>query len=283
MNIHPSPEIPIELLQRLDPSYEALLKVLAEQMTTEVLEQIALADYGMGVDECLRDLQQIVTTYQLPSKVSFALTECLELTRWTEPDTRATHLARAFSTALLLMLEKISDYTSISDENETLVALIDSIVALQMGAKSAQQLIAWRILTDYEEEKSAYMADKESQAYIDEIAANDFFIYGLLLLLVYNQADVQDIDRVTAWVIDTEKDAKNIPPFYNEYRAQHMNPQLLKAPFLLGQTNFNQRHYLWKALSKQMHSWMVNISSEVTRHTLNNLVHCIVHEQTIRF
>lgn len=283
MNIHPSPEIPFELFQRLEPTYEPLLDVLITHLTPEILGQIAGADYGMGANECLQDLEQIVNTRQLPTKASFILTECLELTRWIMPTTERQHIARVFSATLLLILEKLSNYASIGDENETLVVMIDSLVALQIDAKPALQLLAWRISTDYQEEKEAYLAAGTGRAYLVEIAANDFFMYGLLLLLVYGQAPVQDIDRMIQWLIETEKDTQNLPPFYSEYRAQHMSHKHRPLPFLLAQTNFDQRHEVWKSLSAQMQTWLEQVPAVNTQQQLKHMSDCVVNEQPMIF
>ncbi|OJJ23129.1 hypothetical protein BKI52_01900 [marine bacterium AO1-C] len=280
--MNPSPKIPFKLLKNLPHSPQIALKELSGLMTDSMLKQISVADYGMGADECLRYLQTIVDAGKTPEQVKFILTECLELTRWITPESKEEHLTRAFSTVLLLILQNTSNYESISDENETLASLLDSCTAMNISSKAVQALIVWRILKDYEEEKVMYLSDESSKDYVDEISTNDFFIYGLLVCLVFNQEEERAIDRVADWLIDMDKDSKNMAPFYSKQRAEHMSLQQLTRPFLLGQTDFKQRHDLWKKLSKQLLDWKSYIQSEQIHQKLETIVDCIVHEKVMK-
>ena len=106
-----------------------------------------------------------------------------------------------------------------STENETIVSLIDSVVALKVGQKEVQALLTWKVLADYKLELDGYLEDEEDKEYIDEITIDPFFIYGLLLLMLLNDENDKTINQVLKWSIDMEKDVKNIPPYYNEYRT----------------------------------------------------------------
>ncbi len=179
-DISNTPKIPLELLNKLNSSWRDILSELSKSMTDEMLQFIASADYGYKEDKCFSYLNEIVTTQETPNQIEFILSECLELTRWIEPSNKKEHICRAFSCSLLLILENKSNYTPISDENETLAALIESITILKIAQYSTQDLIVWRILSDYNKERELYLADEEDKYYVDEITLNPFFIYSLL-------------------------------------------------------------------------------------------------------
>lgn len=279
----PAPKIPLGLLERLDSGYEKILKELSALMTDELLHKIAAADYGYGQEGNFTILKAIVGTQKLPATIDFGLTECLELTRWISPANRGEHSMRAFSSALLLILQEVSDYESIGDQNTELATLIESTSELKITADAAQELVVWRILTDYKKELALYLADEEDRHYVDEITVNPFFIYSFLLLLVYNKADEQEIDRVADWCLDMERDAKNLVPFYNPNRTSSMTEQDREAPFLLGTTNFNQSHAVWITLTRQMANWKNFMVSEKNHQKLDAIIDCIVHEKPMIF
>lgn len=279
----PTPKIPLELLKSYQYSSQVILAELSGYMTDNMLLRIAEADYGYRANACYGYLKKIVATQQTPTQVDFILTECLELTRWITPKSREEHITRAFSCALLLILENTSTYESISDENETLATLLDSITTLKIAFSAAQELIVWRILSDYEKEKKWHESDQALQKHINEITINPFFIYGFLLLLVFNQENEADIDRVLEWNINMEKYARNLPPFRNEYITPHMPSAVLAKPFLLGTTNFKQRHDLWKSLTQQMTSWKAGIASELLHQRLDALIDCILNKKAMPF
>ena len=109
-DINPAPTPPFELLKRLGYSYQNLITEFSGLVTDNICWQIAKADYGHSAQECFEYLKQMITTQQMPAKVEFILIECLELTRWITPQTRSEHIARAFSCALLLILQGTSNY-----------------------------------------------------------------------------------------------------------------------------------------------------------------------------
>lgn len=282
-DLNPSPPIPFEILKRLELPPQVVLQALSPLMTDDLLEQIAMADYGRGAEECMEYLKEIVHRQQTPQKVTFIFSECLELTRWLLPESRDEHLRRAFSCTLLLILQSTSNYDNITDENEVLAGLTDSIVALQIAPKAVQGLIAWRILTDYEEEKAVYLEDEDSKDYVDEIFINEFFIYALLLMMLFNQEAEKDVERVVTWLIDMEKDIQNITPYYNQQQAMHLSDKHLNTSFLLGRSGFNQRPDVWKKLSTQMLTWTAYISTPSIKTKLETMVDCIVNEKVMKF
>lgn len=277
-----TPKIPFHLLNNLEVSCDALFSVLAELMTDEMLQSIAAADYGYREVDCFNALKAIVTTKEIPQKVDFIVTECLELTRWIRPSNKQEDLCRAFSCCLLLILEVKSNYNSISDENETLAGLIESMSSLNIAQGPTQALIVWRILSDYKEEEAYYLADEEDQYATDEITINPFFIHSLLLLLVFDQAAEAEIEQVLDWSIDMEKYEKNMAPFYNKNRAKYLTVEKLNSPFLLGTTTFGQRHGIWKTLTQRLKEWSKPIVSDRIQHKLKVVIEGIVNAKPIK-
>ncbi|MFT3793095.1 hypothetical protein [Flavobacterium sp.] len=270
-------------MERLDSGFEKILSELSVLMTDEMLRKIAAADYGYGEEGNFKILKGIATSQQLPSMVDFGVTECLELTRWILPANREEHLVCAFSSALLLILQEVSDHETIGDQNAELATLIESLTVLEIATESAQELIIWRIVSDYKKELALYLADEEDRYCIDEITVNAFFIHALLLLLVYNKADEKDIGLVVDWSIDMEKDAKNLAPFYNPNRESSMTSADREATFLLGTTHFNQSHEIWKTVTKQMIDWKKWIISANIHKKLEAIIDCVIHEKPMKF
>ena len=157
----PAPEIPLDLLHEMPASWRDLLAALSLLMTEEMLQGIAAADYGYEAEKCFAYLKKVVMTQEIPKEVDFIVTECLELTRWIVPNNREEHLCRAFSCCLLLILDQKTNYTPISDENETLVGLIESSTALNLASKLTQNLVVWRLLADYKEEEACILLIKK--------------------------------------------------------------------------------------------------------------------------
>ncbi|MGH1334972.1 MAG: hypothetical protein ACRBFS_02515 [Aureispira sp.] len=258
-NPFPTPKIPWALLNELTASWQDLLAVLSPLMTEKMLQSIASADYGYQKEECLCYLKAIVKNQKVPTQVAFILTECLELTRWTLSTEKEEYLCRAFSCCLLLILDQQSNYTPISDENETLAILIESITTLNLAPKLAQNLIVWRLLMDYKEEEAWYIEEQDD---VSEITLSPFFIYGLLLLMVFNEEPPAAVEQVLDWSIAMHLESTNSIFFDKE--KEHI--------FLLGTTNFNQREAVWKYLSQQMKEWSTYITIGVVRDKLDQVI-----------
>lgn len=256
----PTPEIPLDLLHKMPASWQDLLASLSLLMTDEMLQHIAAADYGYEAEKCFIYLKQLVTTQEIPKKVAFIVTECLALTRWSVPKNREEHLCRAFSCCLLLLLVHESNYTPVSDENETLVGLIESSIKVGLAPRFTQNLIVWRLLADYKEEEAWYIADQEE---VSEITLSPFFIYGLLLLMVFNQEEPTVIERILDWSIAMDEEAK---------KYALLDEKGLNQPFLLGTTYFKQRHEVWKQLSQQMNQWRSYITNQPISNKLEQLI-----------
>lgn len=246
-----APEIPFELLHGNVAGWENILRELSDLMSDDYLRYISEADYGYMADECYILLKSIIDNQDFPKEAPFILGECFELCRWLEPTNRDGHIIRAFSTAALLIMQRESSYESISDENETVIAFIDSIIFLNYARKSAQELIIWRLLQDYDFDLKFYQAENDLS--IDEIELNPFFVYGFLLLLIWNKEKVEDIARVADWNIEI---AKSNPYF----ETSHFN--------LFDDNTFSQRKHLWEDLSQSIAIQAKSIENTLVREKL---------------
>ena len=281
-DIIPTPQIPLELLKQYNASSTQLLVGLCNMMTDEMLWKIAEADYGYQKEECFKMLKQIVTTQQTPKAVEFILGECLELIRWIEPKTDEEHKMRAFCAGLLLILEANSDFENL-DENANLATLIESLTALDLCCKVAEEMIVWRLLHDYEMEVESYLEDDDGALYIHEIGSDEFFIYALLLLMVHNRAEGKQVVIVLNWFIDMEKERQNIAPFYNPNRDETYVLENRTNTLLLGATYHNLRHDVWKRLSQNMLAWKTYLKNEEIVAPIEKIVACITNELPLKF
>lgn len=283
-DIMPTPQIPLELLRGFDASYQNILGKLSQLMTDDKLRVIAQADYKYKEEECFQELKKIVISQKTPKKVSYILGECLELTRWTNAKTEEEHLIRAFSTMLLLILQAVSDYECINDENETLITLLESITKIKTAEKATQELLIWRVLNDYEEEKAIYLADENDKHYVNEITVKDFFIYALLLLLVFNQEKEEVITEVVDWVLDTEKFWQNMEPFHYERPVNPIIHQEKAEPLLVSIIGSDSlRKELWLNLTQKMRQWKSNLYREAIDKKLDMIIDCILNDKVMKF
>jgi len=100
----------IELLNRLEPDPEALLRDISAHIDDEILEEIAAADYGQDIEKHFAALKQIRDTGLFPEKMYWFPGEVLELYRfgWIENTEMRQgrfefeNWARAFCCAALL-------------------------------------------------------------------------------------------------------------------------------------------------------------------------------------
>ncbi len=250
-NILEEPKIPLDLLGKFHSHWIDLFNQLSELMTDEMIWCIAKADYGCDKDLCYEQLNKILKTKDFPLEPEFILIECLELTRWTTPKNDKEHIIRAFSSMLLIILVNKSEYHPINDENDTLIALLDSVLYLELDCKPIQELIVWRILSDYEKEKQYYIDDNDLES-IDEIVINELFIYTLLLAMVFSVQKEEDVEIVADWLLEMDKYNKNLPPYYSKEREEYLKKYNIPQYFILSTTNYNHYHYLWKEVSKKM-------------------------------
>lgn len=139
----------------VDP--DALFDVLLPRMTTDMLQEIAAADYGQDIEQHLAPLIQFRDDRIVPILEWHPL-EVLELIRWSEPDQpewkpgaagARGHLLRAFACALLLRGYERPENSSRWDSfNETVIQLVYSIKAIDgLDVQPAVRFLAWCVET----------------------------------------------------------------------------------------------------------------------------------------
>ncbi len=101
--------------------------------------------------------------------------------------------------------------------------------------------------------------------------------------MTFNKERQEDIDRILDWSIDMEKVEKNISPFLNEYREQNITLEEREKTFLLGTTNFDQNHNLWKKLSQCLNQWKGYITFEKVNNKMKDIIDCIVYNKPMKF
>lgn len=279
-NILAEPKIPLDFLGEFNSNWINLFHQLSKLITDEMVWYIAKADYGYKKEVCYEQLKKILETKDFPLKPEFILLECLELTRWIIPKNKNEHIIRAFSSVLLLILADKSEYFS-DGENETLIILLDSVLSLRLEFENVQQFVIWRILSDYEKEKKYYIEEDDIES-IDEITIDEFFIYALLLTMVFNVQKEKDVEIVADWILEMDKYNKNLPPYYSKEREgnlQKYNIVIDPKQFILGTTNYNQNHYLWKEVSKKVLQDTKYIKQESISIKLDNIIKCILNEE----
>ncbi len=271
------PEIPLDFLGKFNSNWINLFYQISELMTDEMIWSIAKADYGCEKDFCFNQFKKILETKTLPLMPDFTLTECLELKRWSKAKDDKEHVIRAFSSMLLIILANQSKYIPVGDENDTLIALLDSVLYLKLDFKPIQELIIWRILSDYEKEKRYYIEDNDIES-IDEIVINEFFIYTLLLAMISNAQKQEDVEVVANWLLEMDKYNKNLLPYYSKEREKHLKKyNIVPKDFILNTTNHNHYHHLWKEVSKKMLPKIKYIKQEVIYIKLENIIKSVLN------
>jgi hypothetical protein len=220
-------------LLRLDPRPETLRDWLRPQISDDILDEIAAADYGMDFEAHRSALQKIHTGEPMPAPLPWEPKEVLELIRWSEPSDpnwkpgsvgERGHLMRAFCCAALL--EAAADPANdgyFSGENQTIAQLIASALALGEAAqRGALQLLAWRMLDVPR-----------------DTGERPFFALGILLLVVALRLDADGalLRELCEWLLAEEAWA----------RAQgEVGPT--GDAWLLGVSFFSARDTTWREL-----------------------------------
>lgn len=219
-----------------------LLTLLSPQITDELLSDIAMADYGMDVEQHLAGLRAI-RMGDIPLPLAWEPREVLELVRWSEPDQpasrwdhkgvgRAGHLQRAFACTALLMAAAVPQNRNLllGGENATLIQLIASLLTLEETMQHAgMRLLGERLLA----------LDLED-------GDRPFFALGLLLLAAaLPKSEPTQLAELAVWVLAEEARCR-------EYLALVAPWQQRSDRWLLGLTNFNSRHDAWEALTVRL-------------------------------
>ncbi|BDI28983.1 hypothetical protein CCAX7_10340 [Capsulimonas corticalis] len=240
------------LLQGLSPSSTSLLEWLKPIIDDSMLRDIAYADYGLNEEEYFAALVPIRDGHKIPDPLPWFPREALHLRRWSEPDdpvwkphnlgpnnemNRAGliwkpqargergHWIRFFSCAVLLRAaDDVESQDYITEENDTLIQFIAS--ALRLGADAvdhALRLLYWRTLR--------MSSDKYEYP---------FFAMAILLLRVTQfekGSNAKELQMLADWVIAEEARGR-----LEIWRVE-------SEEWLLGLTNFDQRHDRWREVA----------------------------------
>ena len=160
-----------ELLNKIEPDGEALLRAISAHVTDEMLECISMADYGCDCEAHLAALRQLRDTGALPENPGWVPMEVLELIRWSEPENpewkpgrtgEFGHWMRAFSCAAILRAEHEPWNYHYNDgcTDSTTIQLLLSLEALPVDlSHEATRNFAWLILKSDPEGKNDSIRD----------------------------------------------------------------------------------------------------------------------------
>lgn len=237
-----------ELLHRLNPSETALRDWLRPLIDDTMLIDIASDGYGVD-EEHLQAVKRIHRGEPIPVPLRWYPREFLELERWSEPDdliwvaSRPSrkgvrgHLIRAFCCEILLRAgDSVETQGYILAENDTMVQLLASVRSIGREAEARTlQLLCWRMLRlpGYNRDGASYYHEERP-----------FFALGILLLCASLYEPPQsgdDLALLADWVVE-------------EVDWAISSDMILVATeeWLLGLTNFDQRHEVWRRLSQEI-------------------------------
>jgi hypothetical protein len=230
--------VDVEFLNRFNPSERVLCDWLRKRVNDSMLRDIAEADYGMDAEEHFKALVKLRDGEKLPVPLRWVPREVLELIRWSEPDkpscepgfrdTRG-HLMRAFVCTLLLRAaaepENI-DY--ITGENQTIIQLVKSAIALGNEATEATlSFLCWCF------------------PLASDTCEKPFYAMAILLLQVFlskHDKNGEDLLATCDWVINEEA----------KVRSNDIWGICISNWWLLGLTFYNQRHQAWESLTRKI-------------------------------
>jgi hypothetical protein len=244
----------------LEPNGEQLLAEISKHITDDMLEEIALADYGEGQEQHLAPLRKLRETGTFVKPMYWYPCEVLELISYSEPEDPSWkpgsvgirgHWMRAFAcTALLRALGPPWEYNSEAGPSCTLIKLIYSLRALPVDLTSETvRMLAWYML------------------HLDLEGPDKKVIYcgvGLLWLVVHRNPPPPDRDLVnlSEWIVRRESElAKQLPGGFDRWllRIRGNNPppspwETLGLEFLSLDLRSHQ---------KQLQEWVKLIGSEL--------------------
>lgn len=215
---------------------QALFDLVRNAVPRTTIDDIARNDYGMDYADHLAVLDEIVTTGAVRHPLPWCPLEVLQLERWNEGD-EIDHLARAFACTLLC----IDDAGPLrwQDGNESTIAtLLHSAIALGTEAVDAAIGLFAAMANAYRDDKYDLMRSFAELALVLAAVwrdATDPRIAPLVIRLVHDEARLRE--DATRW----------------------------SEGWLLGLTNFDQRHALWRALAAAILAPSVGHDPQLTR------------------
>jgi hypothetical protein len=221
----------IEFLSRFNPSERILFDWLRKRVNDSMLRDIAEADYGMDAEEHFKALVKLRDGEKLPVPLRWVPREVLELIRWSEPGFRDTrgHLMRAFVCTLLLRAAaEPENLDYITGENQTIIQLVKSAIALGNEATQATlSFLCWCF------------------PLVSDTCEKPFYAMAILLLqVVLSKHDKhgEDILAICDWVMNEEA----------KVRSNDIWGICVSNWWLLGLTFHNQKHQAWESLTRKI-------------------------------
>ena len=204
-------EIPAALVTAFPLSRDGLFNRVARDTDDAMLAVIARADYGIGADEALAELQAVRDSGVLPARLSGLAWEVLGLTRFADPDApnappfdpgpsgSAGHQARLFAGALLLWLD--ADAATRVDPRYPIIPTLDD-------ATLAQSLVSAGVLGPTSSEPLAtfltwWLTGQSPPGLRCLLPALGLLI--LALRLRAHRFDEATLGEFAAWVLTLEK------------------------------------------------------------------------------
>ena len=218
-------KIPDWIRSRFPADQRAAVDFLRVLVDKGMLREIAEADHDQDADEHMAALLPIWEGGKLGPMDYWYPQEVLELTRWSEPtsaDMRG-HQIRAVSCAVLLAVP------GIEPDKNTLIQMLDSVVAIGEGAKEAAgRFLVWR-MESLEHEES-----------------RPFFVLALVALTRFLNPDMpfDQTAELAGWLGDEEAaERKYLSQFIRDYET---------APWLFGLSYGDIKDDRWRILIEKI-------------------------------
>lgn len=254
------------ILHPFHPSENALLELLCDEVTPNILWFIAEADYGEGSSDYLKVLERIQREKRI-SKLPFdvALSEVVALTRWHKPESLTAddydqalriNLAIAFSCTILLTVPS-EWYYNREGENSTVIRLLQVSEELSVDLpdlwEKVGSLLAWRVT--------------ENETYLTDLP---FFLYGLLLSGLRGKlADESELLALADYLIAEEGRCRAELPDHGYFQAT--------PTWLLGLTNFNLLEVDWRGTTQWLREESERVQLPELRSRLRKIAGWLEH------
>ena len=232
-------EIPDFLVKRYPPSESECLSVFRKMVDKSMLREISEADYGNDAEEHYETLIKIWKDGIISVPLGWE-EEVLTLTQWSEPEDskrksealiRRGHIMRGFCCAALLLAFSKKEMEGYSGgDNQTLVQLLDSAVALDEKLFfSVGCFLTWRI------PQLGFECERP------------FFALALVMVMALDTSSkklkANQIEQACRWVIEEET-------IERELLSQYMPPE--SKDWFFGLTYMDLKFVKWKKLAKHI-------------------------------
>lgn len=251
MNAHAN-DVPRCLIEAFPPDAFALFLGIRPYVDGLIIDDIANADCGYGVEENLKALQRRLDLQDLMIPIQWEPHEVLSLVRWERPaqnDDLRFYFRRAFCcTCLLLAATHPESWNLISSEVDTLIQLLDCVLALgETFTNAFGQFITWRM--------NQIPADGENERV--------FFALILFFIAVTTRRITEgELRTITDWLIRTEDHERTAMGEFIPYPSQ----------WLLGLTHFNQEIDTWRRHANRLISSSQWIRDDAVREGVLDVV-----------